>query len=56
MQNWYAWFPIYTDIFTINWKRIPKEMFILRYQITGQRAISDASEVATQTHPFENLS
>ena len=39
----------------LRYKRIPKEIFIVRNRITLQAAVLDCSEAAVQDHPFFSL-
>ena len=40
----------------LRYKRIPKEIYIVRNRIILQAAILDCSEAAVQSHPFSKLS
>ena len=39
-----------------RYKRIPKEIFIVKNRIILQAAISDCSEAAVHSHPFSKIS
>ena len=39
----------------LRYKRIPKEIFVVRNRITLQAAIMDCSEAAVHSHPFFSL-
>ena len=40
----------------LRYKRMPKEIFIVRNRITSQAAILDCSEAAVHSHPFLKVS
>ena len=40
----------------LRYKRIPKEIFIVRNRITLQAAILDCSKAAAHSHPFLKIS